>query len=1065
MLGLSMPVIGNNRYDIVRQQAVDPQITDETASLLYRLHQLKGNGVWMGQHDGVWVDENGQPDSYFSRLTGKLPAIASFDYMFITRRHDDPSWLRQQEKDIRQRIIAANEAGIAITMCWHYNDPGTGRSFYAKNLDSKQKKQAFRSILPDGENHEQYKSDLRTVAAFASSLRDKNNRLIPFIFRPFHEFDGDWFWWGAKYNTPEEFKTVWRFTVSYLRDSLDIHNMLYAFSPDIKFDSRDDYLRRYPGDDYVDVLGMDDYQDFKFNERRTEKAKKRILILSQLATEKQKPCALTETGYFVKRNNTEKNDLNRIRWMLNVFSEMNTHLAYIAFWGNGDKDYCVPQPGDTGEAEFKDFFKQPFVLMAGDQPKQTASRANETSELTDYPDLIPVPENPDEWEAFRKTLSQWRTDKRIQLQYNDSLYCKNDFAWAASAYNCYFLMMYDALFYDHATGCYTPEKFLESAEKDFGRLDIVVLWHAYPRIGLDERNQFDFYRDMPGGLKALREVTHFFHDQGIRVFLNYNPWDTGTRRDALPDGDCMASMIDSLSADGLFLDTWPHAASGFRETLDNIRKGIVLESELALPPDNIADHHLSWAQWFANNGNGPGILRNKWLEQRHIQHSISRWSADRTRELHTAWMNGSGILIWENLFGQMLRWNEHDKSILRSISPVQNRFSKLFSGGVWTPMIKTEHPGVYANCWQGGNVRLWTLANCLNATAEGRLLSIDAQPDENYYDLIRGIEITATPGQTGNITLESAIPSRGVGCFLAINRQEVDADLLGFLASQSAIYARPKAPDCSHATHLRPIVRTKAYRQAPPEMCAIPATEKVMRVVFRAREVGYYDSFDPSFAELMFPTLHHPHHFSHPVSLTPYALDKFPVTNKQFAEFLQASGYRPADSTHFLNHWENGHIPPGKENHPVVYVDLDDARAYARWAGKRLPSEAEWQYAAQGNTDNEYPWGNELLADRCNTAENGETTPVDAHPEDQSPFGCRDLCGNVWEMTESEYSDGRNRFCILKGGSCYRASGSDWYFDGGVKPVNFAAKQLLLYPGIDRCSTIGFRCAIDLAMP
>jgi formylglycine-generating enzyme required for sulfatase activity len=72
------------------------------------------------------------------------------------------------------------------------------------------------------------------------------------------------------------------------------------------------------------------------------------------------------------------------------------------------------------------------------------------------------------------------------------------------------------------------------------------------------------------------------------------------------------------------------------------------------------------------------------------------------------------------------------------------------------------------------------------------------------------------------------------------------------------------------------------------------------------------------------------------------------------------------------------------------------------------------------------------------------------------------MCGNVWELTESEYDDGRNRFCILKGGSFYQAKGSEWYFDGGALPVNFAAKQLLMYPGLDRCATIGFRCAVDL---
>jgi formylglycine-generating enzyme required for sulfatase activity len=151
------------------------------------------------------------------------------------------------------------------------------------------------------------------------------------------------------------------------------------------------------------------------------------------------------------------------------------------------------------------------------------------------------------------------------------------------------------------------------------------------------------------------------------------------------------------------------------------------------------------------------------------------------------------------------------------------------------------------------------------------------------------------------------------------------------------------------------------------------------------------------------------------------------------------------------------------EDHPVVHVDLDDARAYARWAGKRLPTEEEWQYAAQGSDGRKYPWGDKILPDHCNEGATGRTTSVKAFPDGRSPFGIYDLCGNTWEWTESERTDGRTRFCIIRGGSFYQANGSNWYMDGGVRSVDFAAKFLLMWPGLDRCSTIGFRCAADLA--
>jgi formylglycine-generating enzyme required for sulfatase activity len=191
-------------------------------------------------------------------------------------------------------------------------------------------------------------------------------------------------------------------------------------------------------------------------------------------------------------------------------------------------------------------------------------------------------------------------------------------------------------------------------------------------------------------------------------------------------------------------------------------------------------------------------------------------------------------------------------------------------------------------------------------------------------------------------------------------------------------------------------------------------------------------------------------------------MDETPVTNSQFARFLQASGYRPTHSENYLKHWQGGRLLAGQEDHPVVYVDLEDARAFARWAGKRLPTEEEWHYAAQGVDGRSYPWGNTLEPGRCNGGETGTTTTVKAFPRGRSPFGCYDMCGNVWQWTESERSDGRTRFCIIRGGAFYAAKGSGWYVDGGPRPANFATKFLLTWPGLDRCSTIGFRCAADL---
>jgi len=145
----------------------------------------------------------------------------------------------------------------------------------------------------------------------------------------------------------------------------------------------------------------------------------------------------------------------------------------------------------------------------------------------------------------------------------------------------------------------TRRPFVRDAQREFGGFDSIVLWHAYPRIGFDDRNQFDFYRDVPGGLRGLRTVVTQLHREGLKVYIDYNPWDTGTRREGTHDLTALAEMVAALDVDGIFLDTMDRGADAFRAELDAVRKGVVLESELALPLERVRDHHMSWPSGLA----------------------------------------------------------------------------------------------------------------------------------------------------------------------------------------------------------------------------------------------------------------------------------------------------------------------------------------------------------------------------------------------------------------------------------------------------------------------------------
>ncbi len=208
-------------------------------------------------------------------------------------------------------------------------------------------------------------------------------------------------------------------------------------------------------------------------------------------------------------------------------------------------------------------------------------------------------------------------------------------------------------------------------------------------------------------------------------------------------------------------------------------------------------------------------------------------------------------------------------------------------------------------------------------------------------------------------------------------------------------------------------------------MVEVPAAKLNLVIQMRNRECGFYESTPPDGQGFGDSNEFATRAFQRTVVLSHFAIDITPVTNAEYYVFLEATHYRPKHPQNFLKHWVSGRPLAGAENHPVVNVDLGDARAFARWAGKRLPTEEEWQYAAQGSDGRKYPWGNEMQPNVATMVRAAGPLPSECFPGGRSPFGCYDLCGNVWQWTESERTDGRTRFCIIRGGSCFAARGSE----------------------------------------
>ncbi len=407
--------------------------------------------------------------------------------------------------------------------------------------------------------------------------------------------------------------------------------------------------------------------------------------------------------------------------------------------------------------------------------------------------IIAAPDDPADWPAWREQLAAWREDARARIRYDGGLYARPEFEWTQSCFSVALVWLWDELLYDFEAGRFTPERLLEEGRREFGGFDGVVLWHAYPVIGIDARNQFDWYRDVPG----LPELVAALRRAGVRVFVDYNPWDVGTRREPADDAEAVASIVEWLDADGVFLDTMKEAPVALRAALDRARPGVAFEGESTLPLARVEDHHLSWAQWFADS-DVPGVIRARWFEKRHMLHHTRRWNRDHSDELHSSWLNGTGMLVWDVVFGVWVGWNERDKSLLRTMVGVQRRHASLLTHGEWTPLAAhSDGLEVVGSRWVREGEELWTFVNRTRSLFDG-----DVGP------------------------FRLAIPPRGLAAVEPGGRVVVSADA----SAHFPVRATVRVP-----------VPRAAAGEPPRGMVACPPPP-AQAAVFRRRETGTYGS-------------------------------------------------------------------------------------------------------------------------------------------------------------------------------------------------------------------------------
>ncbi len=665
------------------------------------------------------------------------------------------------------------------------------------------------------------------------------------------------------------------------------------------------------------------------------------------------------------------------------------------------------------------------------------------------------------FEAWLAYLQAWKREHLIRMGYSGAQYDRPELKWTQSSFIQPQMMIQDRYFYDPHSGHYTVDRYLMDLKRRYGGIDAVLIWPSYPNLGIDDRNQFDLIRDMPGGIDGVRKMVEKFHRNGVRVLFAYNPWDRGTRPEASPDWEALARLMAQIGADGVNADTMPAVPPIFRAASDHTGHPIAFEPEDGLNGDvdfALAWNNLSWGYW--KYPFEPMVSKNKWLETRHMVNVCDRWARDKTDSLQAAFFNGVGYESWENIFGVWNSITDRDAEILRRIGAIDRTFAALLISPGWEPHTPVLQYGAFASKFPNGTETLWTIVNRNEFALSGRQIQVRYEPGLRYYDVWHGAELKPqVSGRTA--TLNFDLEPEGYGAILAT--PQLSAEEARLLEEMARLSKRPLA-SFSRQWHFLPqhivkIASTRPVEAAPEGMVAIPEGDFDFQVSGIEVEGGNQVGVDVQMPWENSPRRSH----RHQMHIKAFFMDRYPVTNVEFKKFLDATHYHPKDSHNFLRDWRNGTFPVGWANRPVTWVSLVDARAYAAWAGKRLPHEWEWQYAAQGTDGRIYPWGNKWDSSAVPAPGKGrglgKPPHVNATPKGASPFGVMDMVGNVWQWTD-EYRDEHNRAAILRGGSYYQPQGSIWYFPQAYK-LNEHGKYLLMAPGIDRSGAIGFRCVAD----
>lgn len=301
------------------------------------------------------------------------------------------------------------------------------------------------------------------------------------------------------------------------------------------------------------------------------------------------------------------------------------------------------------------------------------------------------------FDAFRDSL---------RADFDFTYYDRPGYARYRKDFLAYHSFLFNHQLYDPEQNRFTIEEFLRKAGAEVGGYDQFYFWHAYPRVGVDPRDQFDLFEDLPNGVDGIRDFVSAANALSTHVYLAYNPWDRIRARDDMY-GE-MASVVGRTGADGVLLDTMGESDLDFREKVDRHNPDAQFVTEGRPPWSGLTVTTSSWDHPPTSHAM-PRVDLLRFVLPEHRAFQIVRWDRDRKPLIYKAFFNATGYVVWEDIFGEINLQSWDEQVLLYRYGQVMRDFARAVNGTNPIPLLPTTHDYLSVNGFRDDAIHLYTI--------------------------------------------------------------------------------------------------------------------------------------------------------------------------------------------------------------------------------------------------------------------------------------------------------------------------------------------------------------------